>query len=115
MDLNDSSQETVLRRHAGYLVGASETAADANGLRCIAVDGKALKGSAQRLDEVRAQQIVSAFAQADCFVLARCKIEDKTKEIPVVQQLITELGLSDCLFTADALHCQKNTRNRLGT
>jgi predicted transposase YbfD/YdcC len=24
-----------------------------------------------------------------------------------IQQLIAELGLSDCLFTADALHCQK--------
>ncbi len=112
--LDESSLEAVLRRHARYLANVSETASVETGIRCIALDGKALRGSAHRLDEVRARQIVSAFAQADRLVLAQCEIEEKTNEIPVVQQLIAELGLSDCLYTADALHCQKNTGNGLG-
>jgi hypothetical protein len=103
-----------LRRHARYLATVSESAAGETGIRCIAVDGKTLRGSADRLDEVRARQIVSAFVQADRLVLAQCEIEEKTNEIPIVQQLIAELGLSDCLYTADALHCQKNAGNGLG-
>lgn len=112
--LDEQALETVLRRHACCLADATETVAVETGMRCIALDGKALRGSANRLEGGRARQIVSAFAQADRLVLAQCEIEEKTNEIPVVQELIAELGLSDCLFTADALHCQKNTGNGLG-
>jgi hypothetical protein len=105
--LDTQALETVLRRHADCLAEASKNAAAETGIRCIALDGKTLKGSADRVEEVRARQIVSAFAQADRLVLVQCEIEEKTDEIPVVQQLIAELGLSDCLFAADALHCQK--------
>ena len=35
-------------------------------------------------------------------------------EIAAAQALIEELGLSGVLFTADALHCQKNLRHRGG-
>jgi DDE_Tnp_1-associated len=113
--LDGQSLEMVLRRHASGLAGAlGSTATAAAGFRYIALDGKALRGSADRLDDVRAGQIVSAFAHADHLVLGQCEINDKTNEIPVIQQLIAELGLSNCLFTADALHCQKNTGNCLG-
>ena len=33
-------------------------------------------------------------------------------EIAAAQALIEQLGLSGILFTADALHCQKNLRRR---
>ena len=33
-------------------------------------------------------------------------------EIPAVPTLITELGVSGVLFTADALHCQKDSFTR---
>ena len=42
-------------------------------------------------------------------VLGHVLIEDGSKdhEIAAAQRLIKELGLSDCLYTLDALHLQK--------
>jgi len=37
----------------------------------------------------------------------------KTNEIPKFLELIEELGLTDCLVTADALHCQKKTADKI--
>ena len=36
-------------------------------------------------------------------------VEGKSNEIPAVQQLIGELDIRDCLVTADALNCQRET------
>jgi nucleoside-diphosphate-sugar epimerase len=44
----------------------------------------------------------------DNIILAHEEIEAKTNEIPVAQELIQKLGLTDCVFTFDALHCKKN-------
>ena len=41
--------------------------------------------------------------------MAHVELDDKTNEIPVAQALIAELHLQGCLFTFDALHCQKKT------
>jgi hypothetical protein len=94
--------ESAVRRQAQRLQSADQSR------RCIAIDGKVLRGSAERLIDQRARQILSALDQADHLVLGQCEIADKTNEIPVAQQMIRELGLEGCLFTLDALHCQKN-------
>ena len=47
-------------------------------------------------------------ASASAIVLAHTEIEDKSNEIPAAQQMIRELGLTGVVFTADAMHCQKN-------
>jgi predicted transposase YbfD/YdcC len=40
--------------------------------------------------------------------LAHTQIDEKSNEIPAAQQMIGELGLTGVIFTADAMHCQKN-------
>ena len=37
------------------------------------------------------------------------RVEGKSNEIPAVQQLVGELDIRDCLVTADALNCQRET------
>jgi len=93
--------ESVVRRQARRLQTSDPH------LRYIAIDGKVLRGSADRLIDQRARQVLSALDQADHLVLGQCEIAEKTNEIPVAQQMIRELGLEGCLFTFDALHCQK--------
>jgi len=39
-------------------------------------------------------------------------VDEKSNEIPAVQALIATLGLSGRVFTLDAMHCQKNLRDR---
>jgi hypothetical protein len=115
--------ELALRRHSELLRENDVTQRNANtSKRFIALDGKALRGSAERLEDKRAQQLLSVFGHCDQIVLGQWEVDEKTNEIPVAQQIIAELGLAGCVLTLDALHCQKNTgsgkstrRRRTGT
>ena len=59
-------------------------------------------------DPIAAAQALSAFASEAAILLAHSEIDVKSNEIPAAQRMIAELGLTGVLFTADALHCQKN-------
>jgi hypothetical protein len=102
--LDTADLEEVLRRHAKGLIqepaGGERTA--------IALDGKVLRGSFDHIYDRKAAQTLTAFASEAAIVLAHTEIDDKSNEIPAAQQMIRDLGLSGVLFTADAMHCQKN-------
>lgn len=73
----------------------------------ISMDGKALRGSFDNLNDQRMIQIFSAFLTDQDIILAHEKIDCKTNEIPTAQKLVKELKVGKCVFTMDALHCQK--------
>jgi hypothetical protein len=103
--LDPAEIEAAFRCHAEHLRGA----ATAPGRRVIALDGKTLRGSFDHLDDRAAAQVLSAFAGEDALILAHQEIAEGD-EVAAAQALIRQLGLSGVLFTADALHCQKNIR-----
>ena len=105
--LDPAEIEAAFRRHAKHLGDA----ATPPGLRVIALDGKTLRGSLDHLDDQAATQVLSAFASEAALILAHQEIAEGD-EIAAAQALIEQLGLSGILFTADALHCQKNLRRR---
>ena len=43
------------------------------------------------------------------------KLEGKSDEIPVVQELIEQLEISGCIVVADALNCQKKTARAINS
>lgn len=102
-DLDADALERAFRRHAAGLLARPE-----GGMPAIALDGKTLKGSFDHLNDRKAAQALSAFASEAAILLAHSEIDEKSNEIPAAQRMIQELGLSGVLFTADALHCQKN-------
>lgn len=102
--LDPVEMEQAFRLHAEGL-----SRSEAGDLKQLAVDGKSLRGSFDALKDKKATQLLSVFATADRIVLAHVEIDDKTNEIPVAQALIRDLKLENCLFTFDALHCQKRT------
>ena len=102
--LSTEALEEAFRRHAKTLLPAGE----AGEQPVIALDGKTLRGSFDHLNDRKAAQTLTAFASASAIVLAHTEIEDKSNEIPAAQQMIRELGLTGVVFTADAMHCQKN-------
>jgi len=73
----------------------------------ISLDGKAVRGSFDNVKSQRMIQIFSAFLTDKDIILAHEKIDKKTNEIPVAQKLVKKLKIGKCIFTADALHCQK--------
>jgi hypothetical protein len=102
-ELDGDALEQAFRRHAEGLLATT------GGQRpVVALDGKTLKGSFDHLTDRKAAQALSAFASDAAILLAHSEIDDKSNEIPAAQRMIAELNLSGVLFTADALHCQKN-------
>lgn len=101
--LDATQVDEAVRMHAEKQVSTQP------GIQFIALDGEALRGSASRVMDLQARQLVSAFTRDEPIILGHVEVADKSNEIPTVQSLIESLGLSGGAFTLDAMHCQKNT------
>ena len=108
--LDGAALESVFRRHAAALGSSPEDGKPV----CVALDGKTLRGSFDAFNDRKAAHLLSAFAHSDQIILAHLAIGEKSNEIPAVQELILTLGLRGRLFTVDAMHAQKNLRDRAG-
>jgi hypothetical protein len=105
--LDVASVEAAFRRHAATL------SASIAGQRMVAIDGKTLRHSFDNFVDRRAAHILTAFAVDTNLVLAHLDCDDKSNEIPAVQTLLGELGLSGAVVTVDAMHCQKKLSSKL--
>jgi hypothetical protein len=101
LQLDIAQVEEAVQRHA------AKQQSKRSGLKWIAMDGKALRGSASKVQDQRARQLVAAFSQQDLIILGHMEVDDKSNEIPAVQSLIESLELGGSILTLDALHCQK--------
>jgi predicted transposase YbfD/YdcC len=81
---------------------------DETELRCIAIDGKTLKGTARRDAEgnkTGALHLVSAVSHDNARLVAQEAVEEKSNEIPAVRTLIERLPhLDGVTVTTDAMH-----------
>jgi hypothetical protein len=102
--LDAEALEQAFRHHARDLLSVVE----ADGKPVIALDGKTLRGSFDHINDRKAAQTLTAFASSSAILLAHTEIDEKSNEIPAAQQMIRDLGLTGVIFTADAMHCQKN-------
>ncbi len=104
--------EAAFRRHARDVSPQSAPQA----LRTVALDGKTLRGSVEprgspdfdHLTGRKAVHVLSAFASDAALILAHQELAGAPDEVAAVPRLMAELGLTGVLFTADALHCQKD-------
>jgi len=103
--INKDSLEKAFREYSECL----ETLDNSTGLKCIAIDGKTLRGSFDNFNDKKALHVLSAFLSHEKLILAHQEVESKSNEIPAAQELIKELGVEGVIFTLDAMHCQINT------
>ena len=78
----------------------------------IAVDGKTTKGSKRNKTDreaVKAMHTVSAYSTDKGMCLSQLSVEEKTNEIPAVQDLIDITEIKGCILTWDAMNTQKDT------
>ena len=75
----------------------------------VAFDGKTLRGSFDSASEKSALHSVSAWACGMRLTLGLISVDEKSNEIPAVQELLKVLDLDGAVVTADAMHCQKET------
>jgi predicted transposase YbfD/YdcC len=79
----------------------------------VAFDGKTLRGSFDKGSRRSALHSVSAWACGLRMCIGLNSVEDKSNEIPAVQQLIDMLDLAGAVITADAMHCQRETAEKI--
>lgn len=79
----------------------------------VAFDGKTLRGSFDKASNKSALHSVSAWACGLKMCIGLNSVEDKSNEIPAVQKLIEMLDLAGAVVTADAMHCQRETVEKI--
>ena len=79
----------------------------------VAFDGKTLRGSFDKASNKSALHSVSAWVCGLKMCVGLKSVEDKSNEIPAVQQLIDMLDLAGAVVTADALNCQRETAAKI--
>lgn len=79
----------------------------------VAIDGKALRGSADGSGGV--QYIVNAWSARRHMVLGQARVRGKANETVAIPELLPRLGLSGSLVSIDAIGCQKAIAARSGT
>src|SRR5438105_1906733 len=70
----------------------------------LACDGKVVRGA--RTDAQAAPHLLSISTHTTHETLVQVRVDDKTNEIPVAQELLPHLALRGRVVTADALHTQ---------
>ena len=78
----------------------------------ISLDGKAISGTIPE-EEHKFVNLVSLFAIDKKLVYSMGKVEEKSNEIPKVQELIENFPAQKVIFRMDALHCQKKTIKKI--
>ena len=79
--------------------------------KIVVFDGKTVCGSNDIHN--KAMHILTAFDTDNELVLGQLPVDEKTNEITVMPELIELLDLKDCIITADALNCQKETAKKI--
>jgi predicted transposase YbfD/YdcC len=102
----------TLKFYAALESWARDIAQSLNG-ETVAFDGKTLRGSFDKASKKSALHSVSAWACGLKMCLALKSVEDKSNEIPAVQELIDVLDLAGAVVTADAMHCQRETAEKI--
>ena len=73
----------------------------------VAIDGKTLRRSHDKLLGKKAIHMVSAWSTANGLVLGQVKTDEKSNEITAIPELLKQLELSGCIVSIDAMGCQK--------
>jgi predicted transposase YbfD/YdcC len=79
----------------------------------IAIDGKTLRGSRDKKNNLGALHLVQAYAVKAGLVLTQKKVDNKTNEITVIPELLESLVLKGTVVTIDAMGCQKKIAKKI--
>lgn len=81
--------------------------------KTIAIDGKTLRGSHDSSIGKSALHLVTAYVTDMKLVVGLQSVDSKSNEIPAAQQLIDMMKLKGAVVTADAMHCQRETVEKI--
>lgn len=79
----------------------------------VALDGKCVRRSAERGNGKEAIHMVSAWATANRLVLAQARVDAKSNEIIALPGLLSQLAITGCIVTIDAMGCQRQIAQQI--
>lgn len=79
----------------------------------VAIDGKTMRGTANKSTGKKAIDIVSAWCSNDKLVLGQVKKNEKINEITAIPELLDRLFIKGSIVTIDAMGCQKNIATKI--
>lgn len=80
---------------------------EAVGLKLVAIDGKTLRRSFDRVTAKSALHVVGAWSVENHLALAQVAVDEKSNEITAIPELLRLLELNGAIVTIDAMGCQK--------
>jgi len=83
------------------------------GLKLVAIDGKTLRRSFDRLTAKSALHVVSAWSVENHLALGQVAVDEKSNEITAIPELLRLLELNGAIVTIDAMGCQKEIARRV--
>lgn len=86
---------------------------DGDALRFVPIDGKTLRGSLHRNEELKPLHLVSAWATKCGLSLGQVAVDDKSNEITAIPKLLEMLELAGAIVTIDAMGCQKKIAKKI--
>jgi predicted transposase YbfD/YdcC len=79
----------------------------------VAIDGKTMRGTADKINAKRAVHIVSAWCSSDKLVLGQVKTDGKSNEITAIPELLDLLFIKGAIVTIDAMGCKKDIATKI--
>jgi predicted transposase YbfD/YdcC len=79
----------------------------------VPIDGKTICSTAKEGTARETLHIVTAYLTANSIILGQLTVSEKTNEIPVVRDLLDMIDIKGKIVTADAMHCQKDTAEKV--
>lgn len=79
----------------------------------ISIDGKTICSTATMKEHERPMHIITALLVDNSLSLGQKTVESKSNEIPAVRELLDELDIKGAVVTMDAMHCQKETAEKV--
>lgn len=75
----------------------------------VAFDGQTLRGSFDRASGKKGVHLLSAYSTRTGFVVGTVAVDEKSNEIPAMQEMLATMDVRGATVTADAMNCQKET------
>jgi len=79
----------------------------------VAIDGKSIKGSACKAQNINAIHIVSAYAADNELCLGQYTTSSKSNEITAIPILLDLIAIQGCTITIDAMGCQSDIAEKI--
>jgi predicted transposase YbfD/YdcC len=79
----------------------------------VAIDGKRLCGSSDKVKGIKAVHMVSAFASENGLCLGQTTCDEKSNEITAIPELLEILSIKGCTVTIDAMGCQSEIAKKI--